>query len=46
MECLEKSDIRADQFDKFDLPRENEDLAGKYTARLRKTASKAFVKKV
>ena len=45
MDAYEKGTVRPDQFDKVELPKEKEDLAGKYVTKLRKTASKIFLKK-
>jgi len=45
MDAYEKGSIRTDQFDKVTLPKEKEDLAGKYVTKLRKTAAKIFLKK-
>ena len=45
MEAYDKGTIKPDQFDKVTLPKEKEDLAGKYVTKLRKTAAKIFLKK-
>ena len=45
MDAYEKENVRTDLFDKVTLPKEKEDLAGKYVSKLRKTAAKIFLKK-
>jgi hypothetical protein len=45
MEAYDKGTLKPDQFDKVALPKEKEDLAGKYVTKLRKTAAKIFLKK-
>jgi len=36
MDVFEKSELKPDQFDRADIPKEREDAAGKYTSKLRK----------
>lgn len=45
MDAYEKGTIKPDQFDKVTLPKEKDDLAGKYISKLRKTSAKIFLKK-
>lgn len=45
MDAYEKGTIKPDQFDKVSLPKEKDDLAGKYISKLRKTSAKIFLKK-
>lgn len=45
LDAYEKGTIKPDQFDKVNLPKEKDDLAGKYVSKLRKTAAKVFLKK-
>ena len=45
LDAYDKGTVKTDQFDKVSLPPLKEDLAGKYIGKLRKTASKIFLKK-
>ena len=45
MDCFEKKDVHPENFDKSDVPKDREDLAGKYTSKLRKSTVKLFTKK-
>ena len=45
LDIFEKRDVKADQFDKSELPKERDDIAGRYAGKLRKTASRIFIKK-
>jgi hypothetical protein len=45
MDCFEKKNVKPDLFDKSDVPKERDDIAGKYTGKLRKTTAKIFTKK-
>ena len=45
LDCFEKNEVHADNFDKSDIPKEREDPAGKYAVKLRKVTAKVFTKK-
>ena len=45
VDCFEKNEVHADNFDKSEAPKEREDPAGKYAAKLRKVTAKVFTKK-
>ena len=45
IDCFEKKDVHPENFDKSDVPKDREDLAGKYTSKLRKSTVKLFTKK-
>jgi hypothetical protein len=45
MDALEKKDIRADQIDKVEI-KDQDTLAGKYIAKVRRAASKAIAKRL
>lgn len=45
MDALEKKDIRADQIDKVEV-KDQDTLAGKYIAKVRRAASKAIAKRL
>ena len=45
MDAVEKKDIQADQIDKVEI-KEKDSLAGKYISRVRKSASKAIIKRL
>jgi len=45
LECIEKKDVRVDQFDKSDVGKDTETVAGRYIAKLRKSAVRTFTKK-
>lgn len=45
MDALEKKEIRADQIDKVEI-KDQDSLAGKYIAKVRRAASKAIAKRL
>lgn len=45
MDALEKKEIRADQIDKVEI-KDQDTLAGKYIAKVRRAASKAIAKRL
>lgn len=45
MDALEKKEIRADQIDKVEV-KDQDTLAGKYIAKVRRAASKAIAKRL
>ena len=44
-DAFEKNEVKPDQFDKADIPKERDDPAGKYASKLRKQTAKVFTKK-
>jgi hypothetical protein len=45
LDCFERKEIRADQFDRSQLGRELDTVSGRYMTKLRKTAARVFTKK-
>jgi hypothetical protein len=45
MDAVDRKEIRADQIDKVDI-KDQDTLAGKYIAKVRKAASKAIAKRL
>jgi len=45
LDAFEKKEIQVDQFDKSDAPKVNDDAAGRYAEKLRKSCARVFTKK-
>jgi hypothetical protein len=45
LDCFERKEIRADQFDRSTLGRELDSASGRYMSKLRKIAARVFTRK-
>jgi len=45
LDCFEKKEVRPDQFDRSEVGKDVDSVAGRYVAKLRKSAAKVFTKR-
>ena len=45
LDCFEKKEVRPDQFDRSEVGKDTDTVAGRYVAKLRKTAARVFTKR-